>query len=82
MAAGSCHSGGPFQLCTGSAGGGLGRTEGERFPSSVAGSQLDHAFPPEVLFLMLAAQEVGHLHHQRQRHDPDAQGVHHLRRHV
>ena len=42
--------------------------------------KLDRAFPPEVLFLMLAAQEVGHLHHQRQRHDPDAQGVHHLRR--
>ena len=27
---------------------------------------------------MLAAQEVDHLHHQKQRYDLDAQDVHHL----
>ena len=44
--------------------------------------QLGHAFPPQVLFLVLAVQEVGHLHHQRQRYDLAAQGVYHLRLHA
>ena len=40
---------------------------------------LDHTFLSQVLFLMLAAQETDHLHHQRQQCDLDEQEVHHLR---
>ena len=32
----------------------------------------------QKFFLMLAAPEVGHLHHQKQRYDRAAQGVYHL----
>ena len=36
VAVGSCHTGGPFLLRTGTAGEGLGRTKGARSPSSIA----------------------------------------------
>ena len=74
----SCHTGGPSLLRTGAAGGGLGGTKGAKSPSSVAGSHLSSA----GFFLMLAAQDVRHLHHQRQPYDLAAQRIHHLRVHA
>ena len=75
MAVGPCHTGGPFLLRTGAAGGGLGGTKGARSPSSVAGS---------VLSVAQAAQKIGWSISiiRDKRYDPAAQGVSHLHLHT
>ena len=74
VAVGSCHTGGPFLLRRGAIREGLGRTKGVRPPSPKAGSRLSS----RGSFFDAGRTQVGHLHHQRQRHDPDAQRVLHL----
>ena len=57
VAAGSCHTGGFFR--TGVLEGRKVRDLRLQYPC--------HVFLRQVLSLVLAAQEIGHLHHQRQR---------------
>ena len=70
VAAGSCHTRGPFLFLTGAAEGGLGGTQGLKV--FVISSRV-HAFSQQVPSLMLAAQVVCHLHLH-----PDARLVHEL----
>ena len=77
MAVGFCHTGGPFLLRTGAAGGSLGGTKGAR-SLSVAGPRLSSAGS----FLGDSCTSGGQLHHQRQRYDSTAHGVSHLHLHA